>query len=180
MHFFRIPGGQSEEKVLRLTKDCIPSIVSIKTESCFNVGLINGGKLPAEEQTKLLWLFTETYEPENTADKSFLSVAANSPNSAIIEVGPRLAFSTAWSSNCISMCQACGVTSVDRIERSRRYLITTEPSVPITGQIMAAFAALVHDRMTECVYSEPLMSYANGEAAVSVQIIPVLTGKHAI
>ena len=172
IHFFRVPGGQSEEKVLQLTKDKIPSIISVKTESCFNVGVKN---LSAEERTKLLWLFTETFEPENTGDKSFLATTGAS-NSAIIEVGPRLAFSTAWSSNCVSMCQACGVTSVDRIERSRRYLITTEPSVPITSQIIAAFAGMFHDRMTECVYTEPLMSFANGEAPVPVEIVPVLTG----
>ena len=176
IHFYRIPGGQSEQKVLQLTKDSIPSIVGIKTESCFNVGVTNGGELSADEQTKLLWLFTETFEPENTSDKSFLSVTSTT-NSAIIEVGPRLAFSTAWSSNCVSMCQACGVSSVDRIERSRRYLISTVSSVPMTSQIIAAFAALVHDRMTECVYAEPLMSYANGEAPAPWEIVPVLTGK---
>ena len=179
IHFFRIPGGQSEQKVLQLTKDSIPSIVSIKTESCFNVGLKNGGKLSADEQTKLLWLFTETFEPENTSDKTFLSVAS-STNSAIVEVGPRLAFSTAWSSNCVSMCQACGIVSVDRIERSRRYIISTAPSMPITSEIIAAFETLIHDRMTECVYKEPLMSYANGEAPVPWEIIPVLTGRYLI
>ena len=179
IHIFRIPGDQSEKKVLQLTKDSIPSIVAVQTESCFNIGVTKDQILSADERTKLLWLFTETFEPKNIRDNSFLSVSS-STNSAIIEVGPRLAFSTAWSSNCVSMCQACGVVSVDRIERSRRYVITTAASVPITKEIISAFAALVHDRMTECVYSEPLMSYANGEAAVPVTIVPVMTGtQHA-
>lgn len=175
IHIFRIPGGQSERNVLQLTKDSIPSIVAVQTESCFNIGVAKGQNLSAGERAKLLWLFTETFEPKNIRDKTFLSVTS-STNSAIIEVGPRLAFSTAWSSNCVSMCQACGVVSVDRIERSRRYVITTAASVPITKEIISAFAALVHDRMTECIYTEPLMSYTNGETAVPVTIVPVLTG----
>jgi len=39
----------------------------------------------------------------------------------IIEVGPRMNFTTAWSSNAVSVCHACGLTKVKRIERSRRY-----------------------------------------------------------
>jgi phosphoribosylformylglycinamidine synthase len=174
MHFFRIPGGQSEKKVLQLTKDIIPSIINVQTESCFNVEV--KGSLSEEEKTKLLWLFTETFEPNNTSDKSYLTTT---DHSAIIEVGPRLAFSTAWSSNCGSMCQACGIVSVGRIERSRRYLITS--NTPITPGTKASFASIVHDRMTECIYDVPLNSYENGVAAVPVSIIPVLTeGKSAL
>lgn len=184
LHFFRIPGGQSEEKVLQLTKDKVPSIVSCKTESCFNVEVPKGsGTMPEGEREKLLWLFTETFEPENTSDKSYLTIAdAAQAHAAIVEVGPRLAFSTAWSSNCSSMCQACGITSVGRIERSRRYLISTSgPSVPLTAEALATFAAIVHDRMTECVYIEPLMTFANGAEAVPVTIVPILTeGKAAL
>jgi phosphoribosylformylglycinamidine synthase len=174
MHFFRIPGGESEKKVLQLTKDIVPSIINIQTESCFNVEV--KGSLSEEEKTKLLWLFTETFEPNNTSDKSYLTTT---DHSAIVEVGPRLAFSTAWSSNCGSMCQACGILSVGRIERSRRYLITS--NTPITPEIIASFASIVHDRMTECIYDVPLNSYENGVAAVPVSVIPVLTeGKSAL
>jgi phosphoribosylformylglycinamidine synthase len=184
LHFFRIPGGQSEDKVLQLVKEKVPSIVSCKTESCFNVEVTSkSGSMTEGEREKLLWLFTETFEPENTSDKSYLSIAGGAnAHVAIVEVGPRLAFSTAWSSNCSSMCQACGISSVGRIERSRRYLISTAgPSVPLTAEAIAAFAAIVHDRMTECVYPEPLMSFANGAQAVPVTIVPVLTeGKAAL
>ena len=106
LHFFRIPGGQSEHKILQLVQDKIPSIVSVQTESCFNVEVINGG-LSEVDRDKLLWLFTETFEPENTKDHSYLSLSETAKSySAIVEVGPRLAFSTAWSSNCASICQA--------------------------------------------------------------------------
>ena len=182
IHYYRIPGGQSEERILQLTKGVVPSIVSVKTESCFNVEVVRSdGLLPPDDQMKLMWLFTETFEPQNTSDKSFFQSTAmevdNVIVSAVIEVGPRLAFSTAWSSNCSSMCHSCGITSVGRIERSRRYLISTSgPNTPLTSETISKFAALVHDRMTECVYVEPLSSFANGSTAQPVTNIPVLTG----
>jgi len=73
-----------------------------------------------------------------------------------VEVGPRMAFSTAWSSNAVSIAHACGLQDVIRIERSRRYLIklAAPPSQEGDGHqtVATAFAPLVHDRMTECVY----------------------------
>ena len=60
LHFFRIPGSQSEHKILQLTQGKIPSIVSVQSESCFNAEVINGG-LSEIDRDKLLWLFTETY-----------------------------------------------------------------------------------------------------------------------
>ena len=41
----------------------------------------------------------------------------------VIEVGPRMNFTTAWSSNAVSVCHACGLTKITRIERSRRYKV---------------------------------------------------------
>src|SRR5665647_2336010 len=41
----------------------------------------------------------------------------------VVEVGPRLNFATAWSSNMVSICRATGIDCVTRVERSRRYLV---------------------------------------------------------
>ena len=41
----------------------------------------------------------------------------------VVEVGPRLNFATAWSSNMVSICRAIGLDSVTRVERSRRYVV---------------------------------------------------------
>jgi phosphoribosylformylglycinamidine synthase len=109
IHIFRIPGSQSEQAVLQKINQTIPSIISVKTESCFNIEVKKGQELREEELKNLNWLFRETYEPTSTRDSSYLTA---SDNSVIVEVGPRLAFSTAWSSNCVSMCQACGINSV--------------------------------------------------------------------
>jgi phosphoribosylformylglycinamidine synthase len=133
----------------------------------------------------LLWLFVETFEPENIAGNSFLDVIyynqshANLSKLVLIEVGPRLAFTTAWSSNCVSMCQACGVANVTRIERSRRYFV--ESSEILSPYAISTFTSLVHDRMTECVYPTPLTSFFNGVVPEPVKTIPVLSeGKEAL
>ena len=72
-------------------------------------------ELTSEDAEKLLWLLAETYEPERlTAESSVGS------KGTIVEVGPRLNFSTAWSANAVSICESCGISNVDRIEQSRR------------------------------------------------------------
>ncbi|EOD40060.1 hypothetical protein EMIHUDRAFT_260295 [Emiliania huxleyi CCMP1516] len=65
----------------------------------------------------------------------------------LLEVGPRLTFATAWSSNAVAICQSAGLRSVARVEMSRRYLIST--AEPLTPALRAAVSAALHDRMTE-------------------------------
>ncbi|HKJ65904.1 MAG TPA: AIR synthase-related protein, partial [Desulfopila sp.] len=73
----------------------------------------------------------------------------------VVEVGPRLNFATAWSSNMVSICRATGLYGITRIERSRRYLVPE-------GLDIEEFIASRHDRMTECHYPRPLSSFATG------------------
>ncbi len=73
----------------------------------------------------------------------------------VIEVGPRLNFATAWSSNMVSICQAAGLGCINRAERSRRYLVPEDED-------MQDFVAAHHDRMTECPYQEPLTTFETG------------------
>ena len=85
----------------------------------------------------------------------------------VIEVGPRLNFATAWSSNLVSICQATGLDCVTRAERSRVYVVPE-------GEDMAAFIAAHHDRMTECQYKEPLTTFETGiqpEAVYEVDLL---------
>ena len=73
----------------------------------------------------------------------------------VIEVGPRLNFATAWSSNMVSICQATGLAAVTRVERSRRYRVPE-------GQDLQEFIDRHHDRMTECHYPGPLTTFETG------------------
>jgi len=86
----------------------------------------------------------------------------------VIEVGPRLNFATAWSSNMVSICQAIGLDSVVRVERSRRYLVPDD-------QDMQEFIDTHHDRMTECHYAQPPTTFETGISPEQVYEIDLKT-----
>lgn len=98
---------------------------------------------------------------------------------ARMQVGPRMNFSSAWSTNAVSICKSCGLTGVTRMEVSRRFLLTFEGEAD--GEAVAAFAALVHDRMTEEVYPEPLQSFKSDVVPAPVYTVPLLEeGRRAL
>ncbi len=83
-----------------------------------------------------------------------------------------MSFTTAWSTNAVAVCHACGLEKIRRIERSRRYALRARS--PLSEEQETAFLARVHDRMTECPYREPLESFAVGVEPEGVSEIPVL------
>ncbi len=87
----------------------------------------------------------------------------------IVEVGPRLNFATAWSSNMVSICHAIGLTTISRVERSRQYVVPAG----ITDQ---EFIDTNHDRMTECQYPEPLKSFETGVVPEDVYEVDLING----
>jgi hypothetical protein len=67
----------------------------------------------------------------------------------------------------------CLVTlQVARLEPSRRYLLTSTRA--LTAEEKAAFAALVHDRMTEQVYSQPAQTFKVDAVPAPVFTVPVM------
>ena len=120
--------------------------ISENMEDCFNVDIEE--ELNEEEKIKLNWLLAETFEPENFKESSFFGCIVGE----IIELGPRLNFVTPFSTNAVAICHSCGLTKVERVERSRRY------TLPF-GKNIARFIADNHDRMTECEYPQPLQSF---------------------
>jgi len=87
----------------------------------------------------------------------------------VVEVGPRLNFATAWSSNMVSICRATGIDCVTRVERSRRYLVPE-------GQDVQAFIAAHHDRMTECPYAQALHTFETGIVPEAVYEVDLKSG----
>ncbi|XP_073526258.1 uncharacterized protein [Phyllobates terribilis] len=174
IHFFRIPLLQdsgSEELLKSAQAKISTSIIGIKTEQCFNIGL--HAELTTEKLKALRWLLGETYQPENLGTDSFLDGQRMEGCSAVlVEVGPRLSFTTAWSTNAVSICQSCGLTEVNRMEMSRRYLLFTNDV--LQDDQIAEFAAMVHDRMTECVYTQKLSSFKTSVVPEEVQLVPVM------
>jgi len=214
LHLYRGPALSPAKKhaLLLTTKQNVhPEIEDVGTEYCFNIettALLSDGEIKI-----LRWLLTETFEPENFSDKSFLtqsdaviarsettkqsnkveiaSPSARNDNLIIIEVGPRMNFTTAWSTNAVSVCHACGLTKITRIERSRRYILKLKKRVqgfkdsriqadesqslePWDPGILESFVCLVHDRMTECLYPETLTTFETGMQPEPFSIVPLI------
>jgi len=115
-HLFRTPAlsAYQTDGLLKAVRESVsPAIKGIETEFCFNIAADR--PLTDDEIRLLRWLLAETFEPEKFSDKSFLT------RPAILEVGPRMNFTTAWSTNAVSVCHACGLSKITRIERSRRF-----------------------------------------------------------
>ncbi|MGB5999051.1 MAG: phosphoribosylformylglycinamidine synthase, partial [Thermoanaerobaculia bacterium] len=168
LHLYRAPGLSATRRValLEKAKDQISTdIRGLETEHCLNID--TSSELTPAERDALGWLLRETFEPDRFGATSFLGT-----NGEVLEVGPRMNFSTAWSTNAVSICRACGLDKISRIERSRRYLLET--STPLTDEQKAVFLATVHDRMTECPYPEPLTSFDPGIEPEKTIEIPVL------
>lgn len=184
IHYYRqtepshslLPSIREELKDLGFTHDddSTQTIEAIETESCFNVLLDSYvQKLSDEQTTKLEWLLAETFERNALSlEKSAFSTSDNNNSKHwILEFGPRLTFTSAFSSNAVSICQACDLP-IARLELSQRYRFH------LTGDLMqkarAAIKGLLHDRMTQQEYIEPLQSLDSGAEAKPVRTIPIL------
>jgi phosphoribosylformylglycinamidine synthase len=132
--------------------------VSDEFEYCFNIAA-KGPLAPADIE-RLRELLGDGFVAATVAEAPHLCGAG------VVEVGPRLNFATAWSSNLVSICQAIGLPQVTRVERSRRYRVPA-------GEPAGAFADARHDRMTECVYPEPLRTFETGIVPEAVFEIPL-------
>ncbi len=168
LHFYRSPGVSPASKNALLgtmRASVIPDLRAVETEYCFNVETER--PLTDGELQILRWLLAETFEPDRLRTESTLTADVG-----VLEVGPRMNFTTAWSTNAVSVCHACGLSVIRRIERSRRYVLHAEERV---GQDqVAAFLSAIHDRMTECQYPEPLVSFETGIVPEPTFEIPVL------
>ncbi len=167
LHLYRTPALSVTKEAALLAfarKHVSPHVKGIATESCFNVE--TSETLSHAEIETLRWLLAETFEPGRFARDSIMSA------DRIIEVGPRMNFTTAWSTNAVSICHACGLTKVRRIERSRRYRLVLGPDageVPVDKLLPE-----VHDRMTECPYPAPLETFETGIQPEPVHIVPLI------
>jgi phosphoribosylformylglycinamidine synthase len=127
---------------------------------CFNVE--TSAPLNSNELSILSQLLADGFVSE--------SVSANPINPdgrEVVELGPRMNFATAYSTNIVAICQTCGLEKVTRIERSRRYRLSSEVDI-------GRFIREHHDRMTECLYDQPLQTFETGILPEPVFKIPLL------
>ncbi len=127
---------------------------------CFNIESTKG--LDEKEMQYLRLILADGFLPETVSTSPVLK------GERVVEVGPRLNFATAWSSNMVSICRAIGLESITRVERSRRYLVPAHISIE-------EFIASNHDRMTECHYPEPLKSFETGITPEAVYEVDLLS-----
>ncbi len=133
---------------------------SEKLEYCFNVE--TSAPLDSKELSILRQLLADGFVSESLSPKPI-----NSDGRDAVELGPRMNFATAYSTNIVAICQTCGLEKVTRIERSRRYLVSPEVD-------MGRFIREHHDRMTECLYDQPLQTFETGILPEPVFEIPML------
>ena len=176
IHYYRktepshslLPSIKEQLKSLGLTEDA-DKIDAVETETCFNVLLARD--MDDEETKRLEWLFAETF------DKDSLRLESSALRAdGVLEFGPRMTFKSAFSSNCVSICVSCNLP-VDRCEQSRRYRLGT--SAPISDQTIDVIKTMLHDRMTEEMYENPITSFDSGAVALPVRTIPIMTGGRA-
>jgi phosphoribosylformylglycinamidine synthase len=155
----------------------------------------------------LRWLLAETFEPsmvlqnsshfgagaanivaegccgrENKLLARCSEIAARDADPAIIstitEIGPRLSFTSAFSTNAVSICRACGLgEQIVRVERAVRYRVEWESGAMVKAalaQSQRQLEAAVHDRMTQMVYATPLDTFGAPAQPEPTQRVPVM------
>ncbi|MBI4843358.1 MAG: phosphoribosylformylglycinamidine synthase [Nitrospirae bacterium] len=205
IHLYRTPAFSEAKKnaLLSAVREKISSSVEdIMTEFCFNIEASE--PLSSDEMEVLRWLLSETFEPGNFSTQSFFthhpSPPFNSPLSkgghrgVILEVGPRMNFTTTWSTNAVSICHACGIKKIKRIERSRRFEFVFNSETPpcsspcqggdgrgFLSSLITYHSSLFFDRMTECPYPKPLETFETGIKPETFYHIPLIEkGKAAL
>lgn len=180
VHYYRktepphslLPSVLENLRSLSLAADA-DLIQNIETESCFNVQ-IAGGELDETHKERLEWLLAETFEKDNLRlEKSeFDATATNDDKHLTIEFGPRMTFTSAFSSNAASICAACDLASIPRLEMSKRYKFTS--TSPLSADAVKVIKGMLHDRMTEQEYSNPLTTFDSGHATEEVVTVPIM------
>jgi phosphoribosylformylglycinamidine synthase len=117
-------------------------------EICFNVETER--ELTKGEEKVLKEILAENFVSEKVGMKSFFK-----KEDVVVEIGPRINVETAFSTNAVGICRACGLTAVKRIEMSRRYKLEK-------GVRKEDFIKEKRDRMTEMVYEQQLDSFETG------------------
>ncbi|MCK4355098.1 phosphoribosylformylglycinamidine synthase [Candidatus Parcubacteria bacterium] len=135
--------------------------ISDELEYCFNVEVSK--KLTQSQKFVLKQILSDGFLSDSVKTKSSLDFK----NKKIIEIGPRLNFATAFSTNAVSICHVAGLKNVLRIEKSKRYAISLQSD-------SSEFIKKNYDRMTESHYLKPLEKFRTNIKPKKVYTIPLL------
>ncbi|XP_069962828.1 phosphoribosylformylglycinamidine synthase [Bactrocera oleae] len=139
-----------KSRLLKQLQQISGNISSLEVEKCFHVESTSR----IEDNTKNIYLLRWLLK-DPQADISSLnnkSILVTHSQAYLIEIGPRLNFSTAFSTNCVNICQNVGLNNIVRVEMSMRYLIGFNSTQGVTQTLKAQLVDFLGDRMTECEY----------------------------
>ena len=172
IHYYRkteaphslLPSCREQLSAVGLQDD-VAKIVNIETESCFNVQLST--EPTTVQKDRLQWLLAETFEKDYLSlEKSFFSAEDSTTDGEgtwLVEFGPRMTFTSAFSSNATSICLACDIP-VERLELSRRYRFILSSADGLSDAALKALKGMLHDRMT----TRMTTAITNGESIESM------------
>ncbi|XP_064609891.1 phosphoribosylformylglycinamidine synthase-like isoform X2 [Liolophura sinensis] len=151
----------------------------LQTEHCYYI-LTSTQAITDEEEKKLLWILGTPFLEGNVQRTSQLKPSVQDTD-LLLEIGPRLNFSTAFSTNACSICRSVGLKNVQRIESSTRYLIRFTDGYKPSLKEEELILSIMHDKMTQCRYQQPLDSFELNVSPEEVYEIDVLgSGKAAL
>jgi len=162
IRFYKTPGltaSVTNEKKTIINKVTSPlTIKNLSTESCFYVEIQE--KLTDKEILQLRWILSNVLDPNSLTDVSRMPISLND-GYLYLEVGPRLNFSTAFSTNAVSIFHSVGLKKISRVEVSTKYLIQFEKGTTAkqVKDVEENVVAVLHDKMTQTRYLEPLTTF---------------------
>lgn len=133
------------------------------------------------------WYFAASAKPldtDTTAKLAGLLAAqpathSQAANQQVFLVVPRLGTISPWASKATDIAHNCGLHNIERIERGTLFTLDTKLGVPES----TAWAALLHDRMTESVLStidEAAALFAHPQAQTFTSIDMITAGRAAL
>jgi len=171
IRFYRTPAVSDFIREEFIKKNKNKGIEDLQTESCFYVA--SEQELTVMEIQKLQWLLSETFEQEKFNSFSFFEETyTNGRRNTILEIGPRLNFTSPWSTNAVMICKNCGLENIMRIEKSIRYAISS--SKEISNEDISFFLDQVQDKMTECRYFHPIESFGVDEKPLPTKTVSLI------
>ncbi|MFA6043117.1 MAG: phosphoribosylformylglycinamidine synthase, partial [Patescibacteria group bacterium] len=174
--FYRSPALSAMRSTALLQKaqaEVSADITAVETEWVYTVASTR--TLKTQERLILEWILRETFQPERFGLQS--SIVTNGH----IEVGPRLAIVSPFSTNAVAICHACGLQTITRVERSRRFVFKRADGTSLSSAEEARLLPHLYDRMTEERYGQPPKSFDQEVRRQPLPLIPILAeGKAAL
>lgn len=147
--------------MFRLFKEVNPKEVSGSVLLEYNYCFETKEPLTKGELEIIQWLIGDAYEQERISDRSFIP-----ENERVIEVGARMEYITAHSTNAINILKKCGINKITRLEKFRRY--RAKPNSD--GSNIKS----LYDMMTEAQYAVIPDTFNTGRKPEPVRIIPLM------